>query len=78
MQLKDLAIKKRNEYARNLICIPDSILKRDCKADVYSVGMLALQLVLGIDFNRAGEAEELQNVEPFSVDLSDEFVTMLA
>lgn len=77
VQLKDIAIKKRHEYSSNLICVPDSILKRDCKADVYSVGMLVLQLVLGIDFNKSGEADQLKKVEPFSVNLTDEFMAVL-
>ena len=42
MLLKDLGIRKRHEFAENLICVPDEVLKRNCKADVYSVGLLIL------------------------------------
>jgi hypothetical protein len=49
VKLKDLAIKKRYDCESNLVCVPDAILKRNCNADVYSVGILFLQLVIGID-----------------------------
>jgi len=42
MKLKDLALGKRQKCLNKLVCVPDSILKRGCNADVYALGMLTL------------------------------------
>ena len=49
VKIKDLAIKKRSRCHQKLVCVPDSLLKRGCNADVYSLGILCLQLILGFD-----------------------------
>lgn len=60
-----------------MVCVPNSILQRDCHADVYAIGMLILQLVLGIDVFNAS-VSELQQVETHSRDLSPDLMTLLS
>ena len=55
VKLKDLAISKRAYCKSKLVCVPDSVLNRSCNADVYAIGMLILQLVLGLDLFRTSE-----------------------
>ena len=40
-----------------MVCVPNSVVKRECHADVYSIGMLILQLMLGIDLFHATVVE---------------------
>ena len=40
-----------------MICVPNSVVERDCHADVYSIGMLIMQLVLGIDLFQSTVSE---------------------
>ena len=61
VKVKDLAVKKRQKCHQKLICVPDSVLKRGCNADVYALGMLCLQLVLGIDLHKIPK-EEVQSI----------------
>ena len=77
VKLKDLATKKRYECESTLVCVPDAILKRDCNADVYSVGILLLQLVIGIDLMGASE-NELKHVQTFTLHLTDALMAVLA
>ena len=59
-----------------MVCVPDSILQRDCHTDVYSIGMLILQLMLGIDLFHASIGE-LQQVETHQRDLSPNLIAFL-
>ena len=77
VRLKDLALKKRYECEANLVCVPDAILKRNCNADVYSVGILLLQLVVGIDLMKTTE-KELRQVQTFTLHLTAELMNILA
>jgi len=76
VKIKDLAIKKRSECREKMVCVPNSIVLRDCNAEVYSIGILILQLVLGIDLFYA-TVGELQQVETHTRDLSPTLMTLL-
>ena len=71
-----MAIGKRAYCKSKLVCVPDSVLNRQCNADVYAIGMLILQLVLGYDLFRATEAD-LKRLEPHQREFSTEFMSAL-
>lgn len=77
MQLKQLAIKKRLRCKDNMILVPDYVVQRDCKADVYSLGFLMLHLLLSIDLFHASDSQ-LQRLKPEIVDLSPQLLDLLA
>ena len=77
VQIKQLAIKKRLQCKDNLILVPDSIIKRGCKADVYSLGFLMLHLLLSIDLFHASDSQ-LQRLKPEIIDLSPQLLDLLS
>ena len=81
VQLKDLAWKKRCEAIENpanyLVCVPDATLQTACKADVYAIGFLILQLVLGTDLLRVPESE-LQRIETCVVNLTPDLLGLVS
>jgi len=76
VKLKDLAIAKRAQCKQKLVCVPDSILKRGCNADVFSLGMLMLQLVLGLDLFRATE-QDFKRVDAHTREVTAGFIEAL-
>ena len=76
IKIKDLAYKKRNKCQNKLVCVPDSVLQRGCNADVYSVAMLMLELLLGINLFRSSESD-LEAVEEHTRQISSELLSAL-
>ena len=60
-----------------MVLVPDSVIKRNCKADVYSLGFLILHLLLSIDFFHASDSQ-LQRLKPEVIDLSPQLMDLLA
>jgi len=60
-----------------MILAPDSVIKRDCKADVYSLGFLILHLLLSIDLFHASD-NQLQRLKPEILDLSPQLLDLLS
>ena len=60
-----------------MILVPDSVIKRNCKADVYSLGFLILHLLLSIDFFHASDSQ-LQRLKPETIDISPQLLVLLS
>ena len=60
-----------------MVLVPDSVIKRNCKADVYSLGFLILHLLLSIDFFHASDSQ-LQRLKPEVIDLSPQLLDLLS
>ena len=60
-----------------MVLAPDSVIKRNCKADVYSLGFLMLHLLLSIDLFNASDGQ-LQRIKPEIIDLSPQLLDLLA
>ena len=60
-----------------MILVPDSVVKRNCKVDVYSLGFLILHLLLSIDFFHASDSQ-LQRLKPEMIDISPQLLDLLS
>lgn len=76
MKLKDIGFRKRVHCKTKLVCVPDSILNRGCTADIYSIGLLMLQFVLGLDLFRM-TASEIEAIPCHSREMSADLIDLL-